>query len=106
MDNNFEIIISPNKKWKRMSLLLQSHMIDLENDKNDKNDNNDKNDKEIVEYSFTRYNTFVYEDYPIDLDWYADKPGLCTPFVDDIDDGFLWIKDKVKRSWNVFIETI
>ena len=93
MNDKFEIIVSPHKKWKRLALLLESESKD-----------------NCLKRS-TTYNTFYYENcYEFyDPDMYPDNISYCTAFDEDLDmlkDGIISIKNKIILMWNHFIDTI
>lgn len=72
---DFEILLSPREKWRRLSLLLKSRNITQLN----------------IHYT---YNTFEYEEPSCvhELDWYLDK---------EFDQGIDWLEREIKHLWNI-----
>ena len=78
--DDFEILLSPKEKWRRLSLLLKSrHMNQLN-----------------IHYV---YNTFEYDAFPCahELDWYLDK---------EFERGVDWVGREFKQFCYNFIDTI
>jgi len=92
MNEEYTIVTSPYKKWKRMSLLLESYTKDKS--------------EEVIERT-TEYNTF-YLPYDTDLGWYVDSHS-CSIYdrdMEEIEKDVLWLQNKIKNIWRVFIDTI
>lgn len=104
--DDFEIIISPHKKWKRLALLLESETIDKCKQENE--DLTLSTNTQLVKY--THYNTFSMPLYYIpSYDWQVDYYNGCYMFDDDIDaihNELVKIEVQIKKAWRVFIDNI
>lgn len=78
--DDFEILLSPKEKWRRLSLLLKSRHITQLN----------------IHYA---YNTFEYDEYSCahELDWYLDK---------EFERGVDWVGREFKQFCYNFVDTI
>lgn len=88
MNDEFEIIVTPHKRWKRLALLLESET------------------KDNCLKKSTQYHTFYYED-----NMFYDVNSIdCTSSFDEDMEQFkqeiLWVKNRVISTWKHFIDTI
>ncbi len=86
MDFEYEIIVNPNKQWRRLGYLLKS------------------------EYDKKRaINTSIYGTFTYDTDYASFDPYACSLYnkeMEDFEDDILWLKNMVQKGMKHFIDTI
>ena len=88
MNDEFEILVTPHRRWKRLALLLQSETKD-----------------NCLKRS-TQYNTFYYDN----CFYYDDSDDLKYLLFDDdmeqLRENVQWVKARVISLWKHFIDTM
>lgn len=111
---DFEVVISNDRKWKRIALLLKSHDIDKRIESVQR-----KNPVILSNSCYpVNYNTFTHHNIPIlmningyDLeqghisycDSVTEESSTIEDDIEEIKKEIVWVKNQIKRCWDIFI---